>query len=130
MRLEIAAFEAALAGNGFGIQVGDVPSTAIRYVLLLPTFSPDLQERLTGPSAPQQIGIVTHCYAATFTESVWLADKVDSILRPRGWGVTLDVPGRDCDPVERSAAYGPARDPDDPTLWDSIAEYQFISRPK
>jgi len=135
---EVAGFKALLEGHGFDVYVGEVDSsdpdmrsgTVRRYALILSTYSPDLQVRHTGSRAPRQSSFVVHSYGKTFEESGWLADKIDSILRPRGWGVVPTVEGRRCQRIFRDSHFGPDQENDGARLWDAIAEYSFMSYPK
>lgn len=126
-------FANLLAGEPFPVhryEVAEDPDllTTRRYVLLLPTFSPDRQTRLSGSYAPRLVSIVAHCYARSADEAGWLADRVDEVVRPRGFGVVPVVEGRKCDPVTRAAHFGPERE-DAGSLWDAFHEYQFMSYP-
>lgn len=136
-RAEIQGFAGLLEGQGFDVFVGEVdsadPDMALgavrRYALILPTFSPDQQARLTGSYAPRLASFVVHCYGKTWDEAGWLHDRVDTILRPGGWGLTPTVTGRRCDPLTRTVSFGPDREEAGARLWDAFHEYQFMSYP-
>lgn len=137
-RAENEGFKSLLEGNGFDVHMGEVDSFdpdlrtghVRRYALILPTYSPDMQTRLTGSHGPRQPSFVVHCYAKTFDESAWLVDKVDELLRPAGWGVIPAVAGRRCERIQRDARFGPERESAGAGLWDAFAEYSFMSYPK
>ncbi|MFD2757103.1 hypothetical protein [Gulosibacter faecalis] len=138
-RSEGKALEALLEGRGYPVFLGEVPSTfdgdlvasrERRYVLILPTFTPDVQTRFTGSYAARDASFVVHCYARTFDEAGWLAEAVDAVLRPRGFGVRPVVEGRNCHPIKRSESYGPDREEAGAGLWDAFSEYGFMSYPK
>lgn len=129
-RADAKGFAALLEGHGFDVHVGEVASTETRYALILPTFSPDIQTRLSGSFAPRLVSHVVHCYAKTWDESGWLRDRVDDILRPRGFGLTPIVEGRSCKPLTRVVSHGPEREEPGAGLWDAFSEYQFMSYPR
>lgn len=123
------------AGQPVDVHVGAVPSVddkdmPRRYVLILggPTF--DVQERLTASLAPRTVTPIVHAYARTWQEAQWLADAVDAVLRPNGWGRTPVVAGRSCDRLVRDAALSAEVDgTGQPPWWHAISEYSFRSRP-
>jgi hypothetical protein len=134
---ELAGFMALFEGHGFEVFGGEVeptdPGMALgvmrRYLLILPTYSPDIQRRLTGAYSTREVGFVAHCYGKTFAESDWLHKRVDAIARPNGWGVTPTVEGRKCKRIRRTANFGPDREEPGIGLWDAFHEYSFISSP-
>lgn len=132
---DLKGFAALLDGCPYDVHVGQVPAVdepemPRRYVLILGGFMPDVQERLTGSFAPRVVTPIVHAYGRTFDEAQWLADDVDRVLRPGGWGLRPVVEGRSCDPVMRDAAL--AAEPDrsgHPVWFHAISEYRFVSRP-
>ena len=132
---DIQGFAQLLDDAGFDVHVGEVPSIdddemPRRYALVLLGFTPDIQERLTGSRAPRRVSAVVHAYARAWQESQWLADRIDELVRPNGWGRRPVVPGRSCDPVMRVDNVGAEPDRDGHPVWfHAINVYEFMSRP-
>lgn len=130
MLAEINALEARIIEGGVEAHALEAPKTASDvYALLLLGRPVSVQERATGSYAAEDVEIIVHATAPTPMESLWLAERIDKILRPNGWGITLAIPGRSLDPLRRTDALGPEFDETGDAYWDTIQAYSTLSRP-
>lgn len=126
MRAEIDALVDLLEQAGI-VYVGDAEGPP-PYLRVVPQRNPDEQARLTGPRATEAIQVAVGAVGETPVQAMWLDERVDAILRPRGVGVRLVVPGRSCSPVERRASDMSADDSAG-RVWQVVSSYRLESRP-
>ena len=100
------------------------------YALVFAGGGPDNQERLTGPHTAREPSWTIHCVGASALAAEIVSDWVDDVLRPRGRGVILSVPGRQTGRLRRTDV-GPVLDDDStaPVVWYVPVTYRFKSSP-
>lgn len=128
MRSEVKALVALLDTGAFPVIEGHTDDeTALPYVVVIPARNADLQPRTTGPHSDEVLQFTVRCVGRDVNQATWLDEQVDSVLRPSGRGVHLQVDGRACSRLERRAS---DLFPDDSSarVWESVSSYRCVSR--
>lgn len=116
--------------TGRAVGANNSPITGTWYLVIQPGGDSDSQERMTGPYAVRRPSTTFQCVGTTPDQAVWVTEKLDAVLRSKGRGKTLAVPGLLTGPVRRDYI-GPVQiDPDiSPPTWFQTVEYSFRSQP-
>jgi hypothetical protein len=131
-RAHTAAVIAALkADPGLVVFEGIAPDgQPYPYALVRPGLATDRQERLTGPQSTFNPSYTVLACGGDPDQAEWVAEHVDTALRPRGRGILPVVPGRSTGPVNRDSLQPLLPDDDSqPPGWYRVAEYSFRSAP-
>lgn len=116
--------------TGRAVGANNAPITGTWYLVMQPGADEDSQERLAGSYVFRWPSITFQCVGTTPDQAIWVSEKLDAVLRPRGMGRVLIVPGVRTGPLRRDYI-GPAQIDSDvsPPMWFQTVEYSFRSQP-
>lgn len=116
--------------TGRAVGANNAAITGTWYLVIQPGEDSDSQERFTGAYAFRRPTTTFQCVGTTPEQAIWVSEKLDSVLRDRGRGRRLTVPGIRTGPLRRDYI-GPVQIDSDPSppLWFQTVEYSFDAQP-
>lgn len=124
--------ELAKAGklfDGRAIGADGKPITNTWYLTMQAGSEDDEQDRATGSQAVRNPSTTFQCSGSTPDQAAWVAERLDSVLRPGRKGRRLTVVGTRNDPLQRDYVSPVQIDKDvSPPMWFVTVEYSHRSQ--
>lgn len=112
--------------EGRAVGADGKPIAGTWYLVLQVGTDDDSQERLTGPYSTRRPSVTFQCVGTTPEQAMWVSERVDSVLRARGRGQVLNVPGERAGQMQRDYISPVQIDADvSPPMWYQTVEYGF-----